>query len=896
MEQTLSSVAYTADGVQSEFDLTFGYLSRSHVYVFVDDALASYSWVNGTRIRVTLVPNPGQIVRIQRFTERNTRLVNFADGTTLLSGDLNASDLQLFYLIQEIIDGGGGGGGGGGGTVVIPPGTATEAWVLEQLLDVSAFEDTQQYIDLIQSIVDQEVSFAQQLAAEGAARTAAIAAEASQRATDITAEADARAQAVLALEQADLNAGQRLDNLEQAAFGGLDLTALEASIANLETVVVDLENSKAEASVVAVLQADLDNPTTGLKARATALEDRVTNVEGNYAQTSTVDLLSAQINDPATGLAARATSLESRVTTIEEGGSQATDLSQLTARVDQNEADITAEQTARAAADSALTTQVDAATARIDTAEANIVSLDEAIVNESGARTLQVANVNTRVDDVETSVTDLTQTVNANDQARIDDVAVLTAATNTAQADATQALNLTATETTARINEVQRLETDFTAADATLNNLVLTAQARADQAFILASTPDGSTAVEFQRLRASIDTLGGGILKNSRFEEGFDNWSLWGTTPTTSTAVTSPINNETTSWRIRRTSGTNQAFFQVGPAPNAGGKKWKIRVTIDARSGTVAGAGVFVQQRNSSGGNLGNVVLDFRADPDTSGQVTSSRSGLVTYEKVFTAAAGTQFLVPYCGNQATLFTGYSSGRDITIDWIEVTLTPASTGDADVTELKEAITTGSSSRARLFLGVNTGNNEATLEAYAASGDGVWNGSKIKFGASLFEFNGDVIVNGSITADNLAEGAASNGNGNVVTTQITPGNAVWTTVASVTLTTVGGKVYLHGSSDLNAYANKGQSGTPYAEARLLRGSTAIRSRNAGGYWTAIPVSGGIDFAMIGYGDIQDLDNPPAGTHTYNYQIRIYNGSLGQGYRRVSNRVLTAIEFRR
>ena len=52
----LSYVTYPADGVTTQYDITFGYLARSHVFVFVDDQLRSFRWVTGNRVELNLAP------------------------------------------------------------------------------------------------------------------------------------------------------------------------------------------------------------------------------------------------------------------------------------------------------------------------------------------------------------------------------------------------------------------------------------------------------------------------------------------------------------------------------------------------------------------------------------------------------------------------------------------------------------------------------------------------------------------------------------------------------------------------------------------------------------------------------------------------------------------------
>jgi hypothetical protein len=135
-------------------------------------------------------------------------------------------------------------------------------------------------------------------------------------------------------------------------------------------------------------------------------------------------------------------------------------------------------------------------------------------------------------------------------------------------------------------------------------------------------------------------------------------------------------------------------------------------------------------------------------------EVTSSWSPSVTQKYSFelrimsTAGVSNNWL--YRFQLVEMFTGESHAD---IPWID------DDGDAynaaQVNILKDALATGSSSQARLFMGVNTSNNEAFLEAYAGEGDGVWNGSKIKLKADFFEFDGTAVFNqGALSAAGTA----------------------------------------------------------------------------------------------------------------------------------------------
>ena len=1254
----LSYDAYPADGVTTQFDLTFGYLSRSHVFVFVDDVLRSYRWINGTRVELNLAPDPGQTVRVQRLTDRVTRITDFVDGQTLLAGDLDAGDLQNFYILQEIADQ----VADGVLTGAIPVATAsgsgtggfvTEQWINEQL--ESNQYTTQAYIQLLQQITDEEIARAQAIAAEAAARTAEVTAAA-------LAEAEARAADVLSLTQADLAAGQRLTTLEQTVDD--PTTGLSAKVATLETTAVDLENNKAEASVVTAIQSDINDPTTGLKARATSLEDRTTAVENGKAEAAELDLLDSQVNDPTTGLDARATSLESRTTAVENNKADGSVVSAISSDLDALEATVNNPTTGLAA-------------------KASVVQLNDAVAAESGARTTQINAANSRIGGVESDVTNLTQTVADNNQARVDDISQLTARYDVAAQSSPNfvhdprfratstwgagwegnhglpigwgfdhgwtekhpaykvawktAVGTPADETVAEVPEPlsayripvkagqryycsvfvashrakavdmlvkfwddsmawvgafysDRETSPKSGAASDLKNFTrcglfwepdrdgyvavsgrmihngtdanpylwaaipsiqpvasgsteippvdvvgaeaerglvnaASAQADATSALTLVATEESSRISEVSRLDAQFrsDVNSQNLVKNSKFSmdpEGYvglpRGWAGWANGNLTEIRQSTFDADRLVAYMDAPAGvaarGMLQQIYEVVP-----GQTYTLTATVRRRGGSFEASGVHSTFRNSANVSIGTNNLDFDADASLDGQTGAYKDGTVTFSKTITAPAGTTALILYAMAAWTGFGSNATGAQI--DWYEVSVTPVDasvqtgidakatadsntqlisnetaarasaldsleaqyrselprnnlipgpyrvmeqsdwvndgkfarlynasfvgtggqspwtstnafkiatsaadgrialtpnnasyfdlpsrigvtldagktyglrmdvaidvgalhytmfargnddggvytvgsftptggrqevtsswspsvtqkysfelrimstagvsnnwlyrfqlvemfTGEshadipwidddgdaynaAQVNILKDALATGSSSQARLFMGVNTSNNEAFLEAYAGEGDGVWNGSKIKFTADKFEFNGDVIVNGSITADNLQAGAASNGNGAEDNGTSNIGNNVWTTVVSTTLTTIGGKVYLHGTSDIDAFMSVGQTGTPIAEVRLVRGSTVIRTRRAGGYWNPTGSQAGIAYYNLGSGDIVDLDQPGPGTYTYSLQVRIYNGSAGSGHRRVTSKNITAIEFRR
>ena len=121
MASTYATDIYPGTGSETEFDLTFEFISRDHVGVAVinnsDGAETiltvietgepvgnEYRWENDTRIKVGTAPTADQKIRIRRDTPENQQLVPWADGSYLLSEDLNTSDLQWLYGLQELED------------------------------------------------------------------------------------------------------------------------------------------------------------------------------------------------------------------------------------------------------------------------------------------------------------------------------------------------------------------------------------------------------------------------------------------------------------------------------------------------------------------------------------------------------------------------------------------------------------------------------------------------------------------------------------------------------------------------------------------------------------------------------------------------------------------------
>ena len=107
--------AYTADGVTTDFLITWDYLDEDHIAVYVDgtpnyDPTSTYTFeqINATTLRITdefgnAVPS-GSAIEIRRETPIATRAVTFVDGSSFLAEDLNKNSDYLLYSMQEALD------------------------------------------------------------------------------------------------------------------------------------------------------------------------------------------------------------------------------------------------------------------------------------------------------------------------------------------------------------------------------------------------------------------------------------------------------------------------------------------------------------------------------------------------------------------------------------------------------------------------------------------------------------------------------------------------------------------------------------------------------------------------------------------------------------------------
>jgi hypothetical protein len=103
-----SYVSYVGNGVTVAFAVPFGYILSRDVYVSVDEVIKNSTsdyTITTSYVTFSVAPIAGTTIMLQRHTDATAPKVVWESGSILTEGDMNLSVLQLFYLIQELMDG-----------------------------------------------------------------------------------------------------------------------------------------------------------------------------------------------------------------------------------------------------------------------------------------------------------------------------------------------------------------------------------------------------------------------------------------------------------------------------------------------------------------------------------------------------------------------------------------------------------------------------------------------------------------------------------------------------------------------------------------------------------------------------------------------------------------------
>lgn len=104
---------YPGNGSTTSFAVPFPYLLKAHVHVYLGFNLldgtftlelaetTGFTWTSGTAIQTVAAPASGQTLTVVRQTPNSQQVVQYQDGSTLIADDLNTSDRQNLYVVQE---------------------------------------------------------------------------------------------------------------------------------------------------------------------------------------------------------------------------------------------------------------------------------------------------------------------------------------------------------------------------------------------------------------------------------------------------------------------------------------------------------------------------------------------------------------------------------------------------------------------------------------------------------------------------------------------------------------------------------------------------------------------------------------------------------------------------
>ena len=100
----LAQVSYTGDGSTVGYSLPFTYIATTHIKAYIAGVETSAFTVSGSTVTFTTAPANAAVIKLERVTPTDARLVDFQDGSVLTESDLDKSADQNFFTVQEMSD------------------------------------------------------------------------------------------------------------------------------------------------------------------------------------------------------------------------------------------------------------------------------------------------------------------------------------------------------------------------------------------------------------------------------------------------------------------------------------------------------------------------------------------------------------------------------------------------------------------------------------------------------------------------------------------------------------------------------------------------------------------------------------------------------------------------
>lgn len=380
-----TKVQYIGDAVTDTFAITFPYIKRDDVRVYVNRVQllpTKYTFLTDSSIQIHSTPAQDDVIDIERFTEIDTRLVDYQQGAILTEQEMDLDSTQAFYLIQEnqenysnLINDALVALATANGLVVTDP-TAVLDQLIQNMIDSAAATTIQQRITDIDlnaeailnnttSLVAGDQNLQSQINALAEATAATVYVQATAPVPGVGGVPDPIPDGARWYDTDDNNHPYIYDgpNLLWVSIldprigqNAADITALDVRMTTAEG------NITSNASAISVLDTtvtNLDGTVTSIAADVTQLQADVIANDGDIA-----------------GNASAISTLDTRVTTAEGNiTTNASDITALTTRVTTAEGDIVAD----GLAISALDTRVTTAEGNISSQSSDITALQSTI-------------------------------------------------------------------------------------------------------------------------------------------------------------------------------------------------------------------------------------------------------------------------------------------------------------------------------------------------------------------------------------------------------------------------------------------------------------------------------------------------------------------------------------
>ena len=294
---------YTGNGSTTSYSVTFPYITTADVIVTVDGVTKTlttdYTFSNSSTIAFGSAPANSSIIKITRSSNRNARLVDYQDGSTLTEASLDQDGNQAFFMAQEAID--------------ITEGTLNISTTTDQ------WDATNKRITNVADPVDNTDAVNKQFISTNIPNITTVAGISS----DVTTVANNDANiTTVANDATDIGTvATNISSVTTVATNINDVIAvandLAEAVSEVETVANDLNEATSEIDTVATNIANVNTVGTNIANVNTVagINTDVTTVAGNDTNISTVAGISANVTSVA-GISADVTSVANDATDI----------------------------------------------------------------------------------------------------------------------------------------------------------------------------------------------------------------------------------------------------------------------------------------------------------------------------------------------------------------------------------------------------------------------------------------------------------------------------------------------------------------------------------------------------------------------------------------------------